>query len=83
MKSVHKVHFVIIIIKLKKQYSFLRKICAGCVMKDGCKITQLPFFTIQNSKLLAKNEAEIISLVQTIRIFSKDIGMQFFLEKGA
>ena len=32
-------------------------------------------------KLFAKNENEIDSLVQTVRIFSDDIGMKFGLEK--
>ncbi len=34
-------------------------------------------------KLFAKNETEIKFLVQTVRIFSDDIGMQFGLEKCA
>ena len=34
-------------------------------------------------KLFAKNEKEIDSLVQTVRIFSDDIGMKFGLEKCA
>ena len=34
-------------------------------------------------KLFAKNDKEIDSLVQTVRIFSDDIGMKFGLEKCA
>ena len=60
----------------------LRKVSAGYVMKkDGCKINHLLF--MDDLKLFAKNEAEIDSLVQTVRIFSDDIGMQFGLEKCA
>ncbi len=60
----------------------LRKVSAGYEMKkDGCKINHLLF--MDDLKLFAKNEAEIDSLVQTVRIFSDDIGMQFGLEKCA
>ena len=34
-------------------------------------------------KLYSRNEKELDSLVQTIRIFSKDIGMEFGIEKCA
>ena len=34
-------------------------------------------------KLYGRNEKELDSLVQTIRIFSKDIGMEFGIEKCA
>ena len=34
-------------------------------------------------KLYSRNEKELDSLVQTIRIFSKDIGMEFGIEKRA
>ena len=34
-------------------------------------------------KLYAKNEKELDSLVQTVRVFSNDIGMQFGLDKCA
>ena len=60
----------------------LRKVSAGYQMKkDGCKINHLLF--MDNLKLFAKIEVEIDSLVQTFRIFSDDIGMQFGLEKCA
>ena len=32
-------------------------------------------------KLYAKNEKELHSLVQTVKVFSKDIGMDFGIEK--
>ena len=47
--------------------------------KDGGRINHLLF--MDDLKLFAKNEKEIDSLVQTVRIFSDDIGMKFGLEK--
>ena len=41
--------------------------------KDGCRINHLLF--MDDLKLFAKNEKEVDSLVQTVRIFSDDIGM--------
>ena len=38
---------------------------------------------IDNIKLLAKKEKEVEVLMQTIRIYSKDIGMEFGIEKCA
>ena len=49
--------------------------------KDGCRINHLLF--MDDLKLFAKNEKEIDSLVQTVRIFSDDIGIKFGLEKCA
>ncbi len=34
-------------------------------------------------KLFAKNEKELETLIQTIRIYSQDIGMEFGIEKCA
>ena len=34
-------------------------------------------------KLFAKNEWELETLIQTVRIYSQDIGMEFGMEKGA
>ena len=34
-------------------------------------------------KLFAKNEKELETLIQTIRLYSQDIGMQFGIEKCA
>ena len=60
----------------------LRNVSAGYEMKkDGCRINHLLF--MDDLKLFAKNEKEIDSLVQTVRIFSDDIGMKFGLEKCA
>ena len=43
------------------------------------KIIHLLF--MDNLKLYSRNEKELDSLVQTICIFSKDIGMEFGIEK--
>ena len=45
------------------------------------KINNLLF--MDDLKLYSRNEKELDSLVQTIRIFSKDIGMEFGIEKCA
>ena len=45
------------------------------------KINHLLF--MDDLKLYSRNEKELDSLVQTIRIFSKDIGMEFGIEKCA
>ena len=34
-------------------------------------------------KLLARNEKELETLIQTVRIYSQDIGMEFGIEKYA
>ena len=36
---------------------------------------------MDNIKLLAKNEKELETLIHTVRIYSKDIGMEFGIEK--
>ena len=36
---------------------------------------------MNDAKIFAKNEKEIETLIQTIRIFSQDIGMEFGIEK--
>ena len=38
---------------------------------------------MDNLKLYGKNEAEIDSLVQIVRIFSNDVGMEFGIDKCA
>ena len=45
------------------------------------KINHLLF--MDDLKLYSRNGKELGSLVQTILIFSKDIGMEFGIEKGA
>ena len=41
------------------------------------------FTYTDDPKLLAKNEKEMAILIQKIRIFSKDLGMEFAVEKCA
>ena len=38
---------------------------------------------IDDNKLFAKNERELETLIQTVRIFCQDIGMEFGVEKCA
>ena len=58
----------------------LRKVSAGYEMtKDGCRINHLLF--MDDLKLFAKNEKEIDTSVQTVRIFGDDIGMKHGVEK--
>ena len=49
--------------------------------KNGEKINHLLY--MDDLKLYAKNEKELDSLVQTVKVFSKDIGMDFGVEKSA
>ena len=39
--------------------------------------------SIDNSKLYSRSEKRLNSLVQTVRVFSEDIGMEFGIEKCA
>ena len=60
----------------------LRKITSGYEFtKSKEKINHLLY--MDDLKLYAKNEKELDSLVQTVRVFSNDIGMQFGLDKCA
>ena len=38
---------------------------------------------IDNTKLFAKNEKELETIIQALRIYSQDIGMEFDIEKCA
>ena len=69
--------FVICMIPLTK---VLRKIRAGYVIKEGnLKVNHLLF--MDDLKLFGKNEREIDSLVKTVQVISKDIGMEFGIKK--
>ena len=73
---------LLFVLALFRLSMILRKVSAGYEMtKHGCRINHLLF--MDDLKLFAKNEKEIDSLVQTVRIFSDDIGMKFGLEKCA
>ena len=47
--------------------------------KDKCKIDH--FLFMDDLKFFTKNEKELESLVETVRIFDDDIGMKFSLDK--
>ena len=51
------------------------------LVKNREKINHLLF--MNDLKLYTKNENELDSLVQTVKIFSEDIGMQFGIQKCA
>ena len=71
--------FVVALIPLTH---ILRKSKAGYEFsKTGEKVNNLLF--MDDLKLYAKNEKSLDSLIQTVRIFSKDIGMEFGIEKCA
>ena len=54
----------------------LRKIKAGYVINEGnLKVNHLLF--MDDLKLFGNNEREIDSLVKTVQVISKDIGMEF------
>ena len=69
--------FVICMIPLTK---VLRKLKAGYVIKEGnLKVNHLLF--MDDLKLFGKSEREIDSLVKTVQVISKDIGMELGVKK--
>ena len=73
---------LLFVLALSPLSMILRKVIVGYEMtKGGCRINHLLF--MDDVKLFAKNEKEIDSLLQTVRIFNDDIGMKFGLEKCA
>lgn len=59
----------------------LRKCEAGYIYANNTKLNHLLF--LDDLKLYARNENRLDSLMQTVRIISKDIGMKFGIEKCA
>ena len=60
----------------------LRKVKLGYVLRnDQMRISHLLF--MDDLKLYGKNEREIESLVQTVRIYSEDIAVEFGIHKCA
>ena len=57
----------------------LRKSTAGYDLAKEFKVTHLLF--MGDLKLFGKSEDQIDSLVQTVQLFSEDIGMEFGLKK--
>ena len=59
----------------------LRKAKPGYKLRQGRKVNHLLY--MDDLKLYGKNKAELESLVQTVKIFTDDIGMRFGLSKCA
>ena len=59
----------------------LRNVCHGYQFTNGEKINHLLF--MDDLKLYGKNEKGLDSLIQTVHVFSSDIGMQFGVDKCA
>lgn len=72
---------LLFVISLIPMTLVLRDINIGYYLYGGQKINQLLF--MDDLKLFAKDENGLDSLVQTVRVFSEDIGMQFGIEKCA
>ena len=60
----------------------LRKCTAGYKLsRSQEKVNHLMY--VDDIKLFAKNEKELETLIHTVRIYSRDIGMEFSIEKCA
>ena len=70
--------FIIALIPLSM---ILRKVSYAYEFKSGVKLNHLLF--MDDLKLYAKSETGLDSLVQTVHMFSNDIGMEFGVEKCA
>jgi len=57
----------------------LRKSTAGYDLPKKCKVNHLLF--MDDLKVFGKSEDQIDSIVQTVQLFSEDIGMHFGLKK--
>ena len=70
--------FVIAMIPLT---SILRRTTPGCVFKNKTRISHL--LHMNDLKLFGKTKRDMESLMNTVRLFSEDIGMQFGVDKCA
>lgn len=61
--------------------SVLRKATPGYFLKNKSKLNHLLY--MDDLKLFAKNDRDIESLLNTVRVFSEDIGMMFGIDKCA
>ena len=59
----------------------LRKCTTGYKLSKSQKISHLIY--IDDVKLFAKNEKELETLIEVVRIYSQDIGIEFGIEKCA
>ena len=76
--SFSPLHFVVVLIPL---LIILNKTDLGYVTSRNQKLNHLLF--MDDLKLYAKSERELDSLIQTVRIFSDNVGMVFGLDKCA
>ncbi len=73
---------LLFIIAMRPLTSILRRHTAGYTLKNKrIKINHLLF--MDDLKLYAKNEKEMQSIIQTVKIYSDDIRMEFGIEKCA
>ena len=77
-RSISPLLFVIAMMPLNH---IIRK-CTGYKLNKSQKKINLLMF-ISDKKIFAKNEKKLETLIQTVRIYSQDIGMEYFLEKCA
>ena len=70
--------FVIAMIPLT---SILRRTTPGCVFKNKTRISHL--LHMNDLKLFGKTKRDMESLMNTVRLFSENIGMQFGVDKCA
>ena len=71
--------FVIVMISLN---NMLRKCIAGYKLTKSREKINKPMY-MDDIKLFAKNEKELETLIQRVRIYSQDIGMEFGIEKSS
>ena len=73
---------LLFIIAMRPQNHILRKCAAGYKLsRSQEKIDHLMY--IDDIKYFAKNEKELETLIHTVRIYSRDIGIEFSIEKCA
>ena len=70
------------IIAMMPLYQILRKCTAGYKLsRSQEKVNHLMY--MDDIKLFTKNEKELETLIHTVRIYSRNIGMEFGIEKSA
>ena len=73
---------LLFIIAMMPLNHMLKKCTTGCKLnRSQEKVNHLMY--MDDIKLFAKNEKELETLINTIRIYSRDIGMEFGIEKCA
>ena len=75
-------HLLLFIIAIMPLNHILRKCTAGYKLaRSQEKVNHLMY--MDDIKLFAKNEKELETLIHTVRKYSRDIGMEFGIEKCA